>query len=73
MLKKILAKLVRVIQKILITVSLILIYFLGFGLTLFFVALFNRKLIYNNFKIKDSSWLDAEGYGPDLEESLRQS
>jgi len=73
MLKKILAKLVRVIQKILITVSLILIYFLGFGLTLFFVALFNRKLIYNNFKIKDSSWLDAEGYGTDLEESLRQS
>ena len=73
MFKKILAKLVRVIQRIFITVFLILIYFLGFGITLFFMALFNRKLIYGSLKSKDSSWLKAEGYDPDLEGSFRQS
>ena len=73
MLKKFLAKLIRVIQKILITVFLILIYFLGFGITLFWVALFNRKLIYGSLKSNDSSWLKAEGYDSDLEGSLRQS
>jgi len=73
MLKKILAKLFRLMQKILITVFLILIYFLGFGITLFFAALFNRKLFYGSLKSKDSSWLKAEGYDPDLEGSLRQS
>ena len=71
--KKILAKLVRAIQKIMITVFLILIYFLGFGITLLFMVLFNRKLIFRRLKSKDSSWLRAEEYDPGLEGSLRQS
>jgi cytochrome c biogenesis protein CcdA len=71
--KKIFTKLVKVTQKIMITIFLILIYFLGFGITFLLVAIFNRKLIYGNLKNKDSSWLKAEGYDPDLQGSLRQS
>jgi hypothetical protein len=71
--KKILEKLVRLIQKILLTVFLSLIYFLGFAATVFFVVLFNRKLIYGSLKAKNSSWREAEGYDLSLQESLRQS
>ena len=73
MFKKILATIVKMIQRILITVFLIILYFFGFGITLFFLVLFKRKLIYSSIKNIDSSWLKAEGYDQGLEESLRQS
>jgi hypothetical protein len=71
--KKILDKLVRLIQKILLAVFLSLIYFFGFAITIFFVALINRKLIYGTLQGRNSSWREAEGYEPTLPESLRQS
>jgi cytochrome c biogenesis protein CcdA len=71
--KRRLEDLVRIIQKVLITVFLFLIYFLGLGLTLIFIYLFSRKLIYSEARNRNSSWLETEGYVSDLEECFRQS
>jgi cytochrome c biogenesis protein CcdA len=73
MLKKLLQKFIRIIQKILITVSLTVVYFIGLGVTLIFVALFNRKILTNCSKEDYTFWVTASGYQPDIEDSLRQS
>ena len=71
--KKVSGKFIRAIQKILLAVFLVLIYFLGLGFTLILAILFNRKVIAGGKNHEDSSWSEAQGYGPDLSESLRQS
>ncbi|MFH1397725.1 MAG: hypothetical protein ABIH27_04160 [Candidatus Omnitrophota bacterium] len=73
MLKRLLQKFIRIIQKILITVSLTVVYFLGMGITLIFIALFNRKIITKPSKDDHTFWVGAEGYQPDIEDSFRQS
>lgn len=73
MLKRLLQKFVRIIQKILITLSLTVVYFLGLGITLIFIALFNRKIITSPSKDDNTFWVGAEGYQPDIEDSFRQS
>lgn len=71
--KRISEKLIGGIQKILLTVFLVLIYFLGLGSTLIFLILFKRGVIRDGSDAKDSSWSQAEGYAPDLSEGFRQS
>jgi len=66
-------RLFRAVQKILLAVFLVIIYFFGFGLTLALAVLFNPKIIFAGRKNKESSWVRAEGYQPDLEDCLRQS
>ncbi|MFA4989392.1 MAG: hypothetical protein WC576_01320 [Candidatus Omnitrophota bacterium] len=66
-------KLFRAIQKILLTIFLVLIYIFGFGFTFVLTVLFNRKTIFSSRKNRDSSWLKAQGYQPDLEDCFRQS
>jgi hypothetical protein len=61
------------VQKILIGISLTLIYFIGFGATLFLMMVFNRKALKGNGKNADTFWVNADGYSPDVEDSLRQS
>jgi len=73
MLKRLLQKFIRIIQKILITFSLTVVYFLGLGITLIFIALFNRKIITSPSKDDYTFWVEAEGYQPDIEDSFRQS
>jgi len=73
MLKRLLQKFIRIIQKILITFSLTVVYFLGLGITLIFIALFNRKIITSPDKDDYTFWVEAEGYQPDIEDSFRQS
>lgn len=73
MLKRLLHNFIRIIQKILITISLTLVYFLGLGITLIFIAIFNRKIITSPSKDDYTSWVGAEGYQPDIEDSFRQS
>ena len=62
MLKRLIQKFIRIIQKILITFSLTVVYFLGLGITLIFIALFNRKIITSSSKDDDTFWVGAEGY-----------
>jgi len=73
MLRKILALMARMIQLGLLKVLLILIYFLGFGLTWGWAFLFNRKRLGSSAQNKNSAWYPAQGYAPEMEESLRQS
>ena len=73
MLKKITQKLVRAVQGVLLLISLTLVYFLGFGITLFFALLFNRKLLRGCNKDSDTFWVEARGYDPDIGDNLHQS
>ena len=60
-------------QKIFITIVLFIIYIFGFGITLILVILFNRRLLGGTIEDKDTFWRNAEGYEPDLNDSLQQS
>jgi len=73
MFKKIIQNLIRIIQKLLIIFLLTIIYFLGFGITLIFMVIFNRKVLACHSGSDDTFWIDAEGYGADMEDSVRQS
>jgi hypothetical protein len=73
MLKRLLQKFIRIIQRILITLSLTVVYFLGLGITWILAAVFNRKIISGPDKGKDTFWVAAEGYQPDIEDTFRQS
>jgi len=66
-------KFMVIVQKILITIFLILIYFVGFGLTLIFVLLFNKRIIFATRGKPDTFWLEADGYEPDIPDSMKQS
>ena len=70
--KKVVQPVVRVIQKILITVLLIVIYFIGFGITYLCALIFKRDLLFD-VRTGDSFWRKAKGYEPDMEDCLRQS
>jgi len=72
MAKKIIQKFIMVVQKIIITSSLIVIYFAGFGITLIFVLLFKRKVITGEPR-NGSVWIEAEGYEPDINDAVFQS
>ena len=59
-------------QKILLAMLLFLTYTLLVGAMLALISIFGRKLLWPARK-NDSYWVKAEGYEPDLKESLRQS
>ena len=64
---------VKMVQKIVITVSLVLLYFIGLGLTLPLALLFHRKLMGFGHTNDESFWQDAEGYESELEAYRRES
>jgi hypothetical protein len=66
-------KFIVIAQKILITIFLVLIYFVGFGLTLIFVLLFHKRIIFAKRGKLDTFWLGADGYGPGILDSMKQS
>ena len=61
------------IQKVLITIFLIVTYFIVFGVSLIFIAIFNRKLLWPKIKKTKTFWIDAKGYSPKIKDCLRQS
>lgn len=61
-----------IVQKIIITLSLIIIYFVGFGITLIFILVFRRKMLTGEFG-KNTIWIEAEGYESDINGAIRQS
>lgn len=64
---------VRLIQKLLVTIFLFLIYVFGFGLTAIFTLVFNRRLLRKGSKNEDTFWNQAKDYEGNMEDSLRQS
>lgn len=72
-LKKAVNAIVIFIQKVLITVSLFLLYFFGFGALYFFCLIFKREAIRGTLKDKATFWETAEDYESDMDEALRQS
>ena len=67
-------RLVRVIQWVLLCISLFLLYFVGFGITRVVMALVARKKLFNRRKKGlESYWRDAKGYQPDAASLTRQS
>jgi hypothetical protein len=70
--KKVVQPVVRVIQKILVTVLLVVVYSFGFGITYLCALIFKRDLLFDMRK-GDSFWRQVKGYEPDMEDCLRQS
>ncbi len=62
-----------IVQKALITIFLILIYVVGFGVTFIFAMLFKRSLLRNKPERCDTFWVDVKDYGLDIDECMRQS
>lgn len=73
MFKKIILWIIFLIQKMLLFISLTLIYFIGFGITLFFMKIFSRRDLAGYSKDNDTFWIEAKGYEADIEDSMRQS
>ena len=73
MFKKIIQKLVIVVQKIIMSVALFLIYYLIFGLVVAFALLFNRKILTGGTRLQNTNWFPASGYDKDALDSKMQS
>ena len=73
MIRKIIQNFIKIVQKIVITVSLVIVYIFGIGITLIFIIIFNRRLLGITEGKRDTFWRDAEGYNSDISECLRES
>jgi len=73
MIKKIIREYIKIIQKIFITAVLFILYIFGFGITLIFVTIFNKKLLKAETRKKDTCWKDTEGYENDINDCIRES
>ena len=71
--KRLLRVVIMVVQKILVTIFLVILYIVGLGATLFFVFIFKRSLLFKNYKNDRTFWKEASGYEPDSDGSLRQA
>lgn len=74
MFKKFKDRYVQFVQRILVTVFLTLIYFLGFGITAIFIRIFRPSILENGRQASGNAsyWLDARKE-EDLESCKRQS
>ena len=72
-LKKFAGHFIRIAQKLILSVSLTLIYFLGFGLTYLFMRIFNPGVLKGPRVDSDTFWVPSEDCAADLKESLSQS
>jgi hypothetical protein len=64
---------VRLVQKIVVVSVLFVIYFVGIGVTRFFVWIFYRHLLFPGEKTGKSFWHTVVYEEPNLEKMLRQS
>ncbi len=65
--------LIRGVQRVVMAVSLFLVYFLALGLTKLVATLFQRRLLRWSAAGQDSYWEPALGYDADPEEATHQS
>lgn len=71
--QRIIRAFIKIIQKTLIAISLVIVYIVGFGITLVFVVVFNRRLLRREYSTENTFWNKAVGYEVDIDESMRQS
>ena len=71
--KKILFNIIKVVQKILITIFLTVLYIVGFGMTLVFIMIFKRSYLRAKRRDDETFWISASGYEPDMDDCMRQS
>lgn len=64
---------IKVIQKIVIPIALFFIYIFGFGVTLIFVLIFNRKILKAGHKGGDTFWIKDQEDNFDRDGYRRQS
>lgn len=71
--KKIINYSVSIIQKLVLNIALFLVYYLGFGITLIFIWVFDRKFFQRSDQKIDSVWRAAIDYDQSETELYRQS
>jgi hypothetical protein len=64
---------IRLAQRVVMAVSLFLVYFFAVGLTKALALVFQRHLVRWDPPGQDSYWVTAQGYDPDPERSLHQT
>ena len=69
MITKVGRKVFKFTQKVLVFISLVLIYVFLFGITAIFVRIFRRKLVRTPPKESLTFWEKAEGFKPTLKEA----
>jgi hypothetical protein len=70
--KNLVQKFIKVMQTIIVTSVLFLLYLIGFALSGMVILLFNPKF-FSAPRAKPSYWIDAQGYDPDMQEAVRQT
>lgn len=70
MLKEKFIEFIRSAQKLLIVLLLFLVYLIGFGMTKIFMLITGRWFL-RKYREGALTWLDAEGYCPDINDCLR--
>lgn len=63
---------IKIVQEGFITIVLFFIYYIGFGITLILVLVFNRRLLRIEKNKKNTFWTDAEGYDSNISACLKQ-
>ncbi len=71
--QKIIQALMEVLQRILITMVLAILYVIGFGLTSLFLRIFKRSFFSEKCEVKNTCWRDASGYEAGRDDHLRQA
>ena len=71
--KKKLRNFIRIVQKVLITILLFIIYIIGIGVTKIFVMVFKREVFKRGYRSKATFWIEAKGYEANINDCLRQS
>ena len=64
---------VKLIQKILLNLSLVILYIFGLGLTRLCLLIFHRSILIKSCKNNDTLWEEATGYQPDADDVLMQA
>jgi len=71
--RKMIDRLVKTIQKILIVILLTVVYFLGFGITLLFVLIFSPRSIFGGRKKDQSTWINVEDQNENVAEDCMRA
>ncbi len=61
------------LQKLLVSVLLLIVYILGFGLTSVLLRLFRPRVLSRHGTAGETSWHEAEGYEAGTDDHLRQA
>jgi len=73
MIKKAIQTFIKTVQRISITVSLLLVYIFGIGVTALRVIPFNRWFSSEKGKEKNTFWIEVKEHESDIDNHLRQS